>query len=47
MPNGGDKSWVRVRQAVEGFVVKRGQPSVSVEMYPCSYADLVGRVQVR
>ena len=44
MPNGGDKNWVRVCAAIDGFRVKYGRWPKRVRLMPIAYVDLVGHV---
>ncbi len=44
MPNGGDKNWVRVCAAIDGFRIRFGRWPKRVRVMPISYADLVGHV---
>src|SRR5438034_169908 len=44
MPNGGDKNWVRVCAAIDGFRVRYGRWPKRVRVMPASYVDLVSYV---
>ena len=44
MPNGGDKNWVRLCAAIDGFRVRYGRWPKRVRVMPVSFDDLVGHV---
>ena len=44
MPNGGDKNWVRVCAAIDGFRGRYGHWPKRVRMMPGSFDDLVAHV---
>lgn len=44
MANGGDKNWVRVCAAIDGFRIRYGCWPKRVRVMPVSYVDLVSHV---
>jgi hypothetical protein len=44
MPNGGDKNWVRVCVAIDGFRVQFGRWPQRVRITPLAFDDLVAHV---
>ncbi len=44
MPNGGDKNWVRVCKAIDGFRGRYGHWPKRVRIMPVSFVDLVSHV---